>query len=77
MAIFTETLTLPDETEPAGNAYSIMGMVVSAMRKAYKITQDPCFGGSSQDEYQKKATSGDYSNLRKVSQEMLDLMNNY
>ena len=37
MKIFTHKLYLPDEREPAGNAYCIMGFIDEVMSKAMKI----------------------------------------
>ena len=77
MRIFTQTLELPDERSPAGNAYCIMGFVTEAMEKAFSATEDERFNKEARDKYLKDATSGDYTHLRKVSQDMFNLMNDY
>lgn len=49
-----------------GNAFSIMGRVISALKKS----------GASKDaieEYRKKAMSGDYDNLLRVTMEFVDV----
>lgn len=74
--IFSKDLTLPDETSPEGNAYWIMNFVNQAMKKAYEVTGNKDFDQAHRDQYFTKATSGDYTNLRKVSQEILDKINN-
>ena len=51
-----------------GNAFSIMGYVRTAMKKA-KMTKEDV------DEYTKNATSSDYNNLLVVSCEMIDKVN--
>lgn len=51
-----------------GNAFSVMGYVVSAMRKAG-------FNPSDIQEYQKKATSGNYDMLLCLSMKMIDKCN--
>lgn len=51
-----------------GNAFSVMAYVVSAMRKAG-------YNPSDIQEYQKKATSGDYDMLLCLSMEMIDNCN--
>ena len=40
MKIFTHKLYLPDEREPAGNAYCIMGFIDEVMSKAYEATHE-------------------------------------
>ena len=62
-----ETNPVTDETVtvemrgPSGNAWAVMGNVVSALKRAGKA--------SLKDEYMKRAMSGDYENLLKVSGE--------
>lgn len=51
-----------------GNAFSVMAYVVNAMRKAG-------FNPSDIQEYQKKATSGNYDMLLCLSMEMVDKCN--
>ncbi len=51
-----------------GNAFSVMGYVARAMRKAG-------FNPSDIQEYQKKATSGNYDMLLCLSMEMIDKCN--
>ena len=46
---------------PSGNAWAVMGNVVAALKRAGKA--------SLKDEYMKRAMSGDYENLLKVSGE--------
>lgn len=58
---------MPSENEPAGNAYSILAMVTSAMRE--NCLEDEI------DDYIIDATSSDYKHLREVSQRMLDRIN--
>ena len=78
MRIFTSKLYLPDEREPAGNAYCIMGFINEVMEKAYEVThEDERFNKEARNAYFKTATSGDYDHLRSVSQKILDLVNNY
>jgi len=49
-----------------GNAFAIIGRTVAAMKKA-KIPKETI------DEYQKKAISGDYNNLLRVTMEYVDV----
>ena len=51
-----------------GNAFSVMGYVLKAMREC-KISKEE------QSDYQSKAMSGDYNNLLCVSMEMIDKCN--
>ena len=51
-----------------GNAFSIMGYVRSAMKRAQMTSQDI-------DAYTKDATSSDYDHLLVVSCEMIDKVN--
>lgn len=51
-----------------GNAFSVMGYVVSAMRECG-------FNKEEQNEYQKRAMSGDYDNLLCESVQMIDKCN--
>lgn len=68
-----------------GNAYSIMGYVLNAMKTAYHYgsvtSNEDChkkqFGADAQTAYQKRAMSGDYSNLLCVSQEMIERVNEF
>ena len=48
-----------------GNAFSIMGRVTNAMRKANYSKEEI-------KEYQDEATSGDYNNLLRVTMEYVD-----
>lgn len=78
MQIFTSKLKLPDEREPAGNAFCILGYIDNIMAKAYEAThEDERFSKEARDAYQKDATSSDYTHLRAVSQKILDLVNDY
>ena len=78
MKIFTQKLYLPDEREPAGNAFCIMGFIDEVMSKAYEAThEDEHFNKEARDAYFKDATSGDYNHLRDVSQKVLNLVNDY
>lgn len=78
MQIFTSKLKLPDEREPAGNAFCILGFIDKVMEKAYEAThEDERFSKEARAAYQKDATSSDYTHLRAVSQKILDLVNNY
>lgn len=78
MQIFTSKLKLPDEREPAGNAFCILGFIDNVMEKAYEAThEDERFSKEARDAYQKDATSSDYTHLRAVSQKILDLVNDY
>ena len=78
MQIFTRKLYLPDEREPAGNAYCILGFIDEVMSKAYEAThEDERFSKEARNAYQKDATSSDYTNLRAVSQKILNLVNDY
>lgn len=61
-----------------GNAFSIMGYVLNAMKVAYRSTTLPDkeqFGSEAQTAYQKSAMSGDYNNLICVSQKMIEKVN--
>ena len=67
-----EKKPLTDETVayepsgPSGNAYWIMGMTARALKRnghADKV-----------DEYHRRATSGDYANLLKVTREYVNLV---
>lgn len=40
MQIFIQKLYLPDEREPAGNAYCILGFIDEVMNKAYEATHE-------------------------------------
>ena len=51
-----------------GNAFSVMGYVLKAMREC-KMSKEE------QSDYQTKAMSGDYDNLLAVSVEMIDICN--
>lgn len=78
MQIFKSKLYLPDEREPAGNAYCILGFIDEVMSKAYEAThEDERFNKEARNAYQKDATSSDYTHLRAVSQKILDLVNDY
>lgn len=78
MQIFTHKLYLPDEREPAGNAYCILGFIDEVMNKAYEAThEDERFNKEARDAYQKDATSSNYTHLRAVSQKILNLVNDY
>lgn len=78
MQIFKSKLYLPDEREPAGNAYCIMGFIDEVMIKAYEAThEDERFNKEARTAYLKDATSKDYNHLRAVSQKILDLVNDY
>ena len=78
MQIFTQKLYLPDEREPAGNAFCIMGFIDDVMSKAYEAThEDERFNKEARNAYQKDATSSDYTHLRAVSQKILNLVNDY
>ena len=55
-----ETVTV-EMRGPSGNAWAVMGNVVAALKRAGKA--------SLKDEYMKRAMSGDYENLLKVSGE--------
>lgn len=78
MQIFTSKLELPDEREPAGNAFYILGYIDNVMKKAYRATlEDERFSKEARAAYQKDATSSDYTHLRAVSQKILDLVNDY
>ena len=78
MRIFTSKLKLPDEREPAGNAFCILGFIDKVMEKAYEAThEDEHFSKEARATYQKDATSSDYTHLRAVSQKILDLVNDY
>ena len=78
MKIFTQKLYLPDEREPAGNAYCILGFIDEVMSKAYEAThEDERFNKEARNAYLKDATSSDYTHLRAVSQKILNLVNDY
>lgn len=78
MRIFTSKLKLPDEREPAGNAFCILRFIDNVMEKAYEAThEDERFSKEARAAYQKDATSSDYTHLRAVSQKILDLVNDY
>lgn len=78
MQIFTQKLYLPDEREPTGNAFCIMGFIDEVMSKAYEAThEDERFNKEARNAYQKDATSSDYTHLRAVSQKILNLVNDY
>ncbi len=79
MQLFTSKLKLPDEREPAGNAFCILGFIDEVMERVYEATneRDERFSKEARDAYQKDATSSDYTHLRAVSQKILDLVNNY
>lgn len=78
MQIFKSKLYLPDEREPAGNAYCILGFIDEVMSKVYEAThEDERFNKEARAAYQKDATSGDYDHLRDVSQKILNLVNDY
>lgn len=55
---------LGDLSGPEGNAFAILGRVVKALKDAGVSKAD-------QDAYHEAATSGDYNNLLRVTQETL------
>ena len=59
---------LPTASEPAGNAYYIMAMVVNAMKENGLENEV--------NDYLNDAKSSNYYHLREVSQKMLDRINN-
>ena len=63
-----EKYKMPNESEPAGNAYCIMAMVTNAMKE--NGLEDEV------NDYLNDAMSSDYYHLREVSQKMLDRINN-
>ena len=60
-----ETVTV-EMSGPSGNAWAVMGNVVAALKRAGKA--------SLKDEYMKRAMSGDYENLLKVSGEYVNIV---
>lgn len=64
-----------------GNAFSIMGYTLNAMKVAYRSANSneskEQFGADAQAAYQKRAMSGDYSNLLCVSQDMIEKVNEF
>jgi hypothetical protein len=59
-------MTLGDLSGPDGNAFAIMGKAVQAMKKA-EVPEETIA------QYRKEATSGDYQNLLKVTEEYVDV----
>ena len=57
----TDETVAVEMSGPSGNAWAVMGNVVAALKRAGKA--------SLKDEYMKRAMSGDYENLLKVSGE--------
>jgi len=72
-----------------GNAYSVMGYVINAMKVAYRSAAQPDedgmqsnegkekFGPDAQTAYRTRAMSGDYNNLLCESQKMIEEVNEF
>ena len=63
-----------DLTGPEGNAFAVMGFVTSAIKQlgnALDMDRDEI--NNICEEYRKKAMSGNYENLLKVSNEYVDI----
>ena len=58
-----------------GNAWSVMGFVVNAMRDAYRQTNSEHFNRDEQKRYQDLAMSKDYNHLLCVSAQMIERVN--
>ena len=62
----TDETVVVEMRGPSGNAWAVMGNVVAALKRAGKA--------SLKDEYMKRAMSGDYENLLKVSGEYVNIV---
>jgi len=62
----TDETVVVEMRGPSGNAWAVMGAVAKALRENGR--------GDLVAEYQKRATSGDYENLLKVSEEYVTIM---
>ena len=62
----TDETVVVEMRGPSGNAYCVMGAVVEALRRNGR--------GDLVAEYRKRATSGNYENLLKVSEEYVTIM---
>ena len=62
----TDETVIVEMRGPSGNAFCVMGAVAKALRSAGR--------GDLVEEYLRKATSGDYENLLKVSGEYVNLV---
>ena len=67
-----------------GNAFSVMGYTVNAMKEAYRQARDNEeqdrmveFNRDAQKQYQTEAMSGDYNKLLCASMDMIDKVNEY
>lgn len=67
-----------------GNAYSVMGYVLHAMKDAYRVARSESneeavelWGPNAQQKYSEDARSSDYNHLLAVSCEKLDDINDY
>ena len=61
----TDETVVVEMRGPSGNAFCVMGAVVEALRRN---------GGNLVADYRKRATSGDYENLLKVSEEYVTIL---
>ena len=61
----TDETVVVEMRGPSGNAFCVMGAVVEALRRNGK--------GNLVADYRKRATSGDYENLLKVSEEYVTI----
>ena len=61
----TDETVIVEMRGPSGNAFCVMGAVAKALRSAGR--------GDLVEEYLRKATSGDYENLLKVSGEYVSI----
>ena len=61
----TDETVVVEMRGPSGNAFCVMGAVAKALRSAGR--------GDLVEEYLRKATSGDYENLLKVSGEYVNI----
>ena len=62
----TDETVVVEMRGPSGNAFCVMGAVVEALRRNGK--------GNLVADYRKRAMSGDYDNLLKVSEEYVTIM---
>lgn len=62
----TDETVVVEMRGPSGNAFCVMGAVVEALRRNGK--------GNLVADYRKRATSGDYENLLKVSEEYVTIL---
>ena len=62
----TDEMVVVELSGPSGNAYAVMGAVLAALKRTGKANL--------KDEYLRRAQSGDYENLLRVSGEYVNIV---